>query len=87
MDNDGGVVVEVDNEVFGAPADTTDDASFDPSQDVFDSVVRKNARKIADREGVDPLTDDLVDQGASDGFDLGEFWHTRTTVVRLRRRG
>jgi hypothetical protein len=31
------------------------------------------------------LTDDLVDQGAPDGLDLGKFWHTRTTVVRLVR--
>jgi hypothetical protein len=33
------------------------------------------------------LTDELVDQGAADGFDLGEFWHTRMMVVRLVRRG
>ena len=87
VDDDGGVIVEIENEVLGAPADTTHGASFDPSQDIFDSVIRENAGKIADPQRADPLTDDLVDQGAPDGFDLGKFWHTRMTVVRLERRG
>ncbi len=87
VDDDGGVIVEVDDEVFGAPADTAYGAARDPGENVFDSVVREDAGKIADTQGADMLTDDLADQGASDGFDLGEFWHTRTTIVRLERRG
>jgi hypothetical protein len=87
VDDDSSVIVEVDNEVLGTPADTTNDTSFDPNQDVFDSSIGENARKITDPERADPLTDDLVDQGAPDGFDLGQFWHTRTMVVRRERRG
>ena len=87
VDDDGGVVVEVDNQVLGAAADTADGASLDPGQDVFDPVAAEDAGKIADPQRADALTDDLVDQGAADGFDLGEFWHTRMTVARLERRG
>jgi hypothetical protein len=87
VDDDGSVIVEVDNEVLGAAADTADDASSDPSKDIVDSVVREDAGEIANPERADPLTDNLVDQGTADGFDLGEFWHTRTTVGRLERRG
>ena len=86
VDDNRGIVVEVDDEVLGAPADAADSASFDPGQDVFDPVIGKNSRKIADAERADPLTDDLVEQGAPDSFDFGEFWHTRTTVLRLERR-
>ena len=87
VDDDGGVIVEVDNEVLGAAADAADGASFDPREDVFDPVAGEDAGKIADTQRADALTDDLVDQGAADGFDLGEFWHTRMTVARLERRG
>ena len=87
MDDDGGFIVEVDNEVLGAPSDAADDPSFDPGQDVFNSVTGEHAGKIIDPQRADPLTDDFVDQGAADGFDLGKFWHTRMTVVRPRRGG
>ena len=87
VDDDGGVIVEVDNEVLGAPADTADGASCDPRQDVFDPVAAEDAGKIADTQRADALTDDLVDQGAADGFDLGQFWHTRTTVARFKGHG
>ena len=87
VDDNGGIVVEVDDEVLGAPADTADRAPFDPGQDIFDSLIGENAGKIADAERADPLTDDLVEQGAPDGFDLWEFWHTRTTVARLEGNG
>jgi hypothetical protein len=83
MDDDGSVIVEVDNEVLGAAADIADGSTFDPSQDIFDSLVREDAGEIADPERADSLTDDRVNQGAPDGFDFGEFWHTRTMVVRL----
>jgi hypothetical protein len=87
VDHDGGVVVQLDNEVFGAPANTADGASCDPRQDVFDSVVREDAGKITDTQRVNALTDDLVNQGAADSFDLGQFWHTRTAVARLGGHG
>jgi hypothetical protein len=87
VDDDGSLVVEVDNEVLGAPAHAADNASRDPGEDVFDSVVREDTGKIADTQGADAFTDDLVDQGAPDSFDLGEFWHTRTTVARLEGNG
>ena len=87
VDDDGGVVVKLDNQVLGAAADTAHRASFDPRQDVFDAGTGEDTGKIGDPQRADPLTDDLVDQGAPDGFDLGEFWHTRTTVVRLVRCG
>jgi hypothetical protein len=87
VDDDGGVVVEFDNEVLGAPAHSADGASRDSCEDVFDSVAGEDAGKIVDTQRADALTDDLVDQGAADGFDLGEFWHTRTTVARLERHG
>ena len=87
VDDDGGVIVEVDNEVLGAPADTADDASLDSGQDVFDPVAAQDAGKIADTQRTDTLTDNLVDQGAADGFDLGKFWHTRTTVARYKGHG
>ena len=50
VDHDGGVVVQLDNEVFGAPVNTADSASCDPREDVFDSVVREDAGKIADTQ-------------------------------------
>ena len=53
------------------------------------SSTRSPARtpgKSPTRKRTDALTDDLVDQGAPDGFDLGEFWHTRTTVAPRRPR-
>src|SRR5215217_1918134 len=87
VDNDGGVVIEVDNEIFGAPADTPDNTSLDPGEDVFDPVAGQDAGKIADTQRTNTLTDDLVDQGAADGFDLGEFWHTRTAVARHKDHG
>ena len=87
MDDDGGVVVEVDNQVLGAAADSTNGASFDPGQDIFDAGTGENAGKIGDPQRADPLTDELVDQGAADGFDLGEFWHTRTMVARFEGYG
>jgi len=86
VDDNSCIVVEVDNEVLGAPADTADCASFDSGQDIFDSVIAENPGEIADADRADPLTDDLVEQGAADSFNLWEFWHTRMTVVRLRRR-
>jgi hypothetical protein len=84
VDDDGGLVVEVDNEVLGAPADTENGASRDSSEDVLDPVGGQDAGKIADTQRADALTDDLVDQRAPDGFDLGEFWHTRTMVARFK---
>jgi hypothetical protein len=84
VDDDGGLVVEVDNEVLGAPADTENRASPDSSEDILDPVSGQDAGKIADTQRADALTDDLVDQGAPDGFDLGEFWHTRTMVARFK---
>ena len=87
VDDDGGVIIEVDNEVLGAPADAADDASCDAGADVFDPVRGQDAGKIADTQRADALADDLVDQGAPDGFDLGQFWHTRTTVGASRRHG
>jgi hypothetical protein len=87
VDDDGSVIVEVDNEVLGAAADTADDASSDPSKDIVDSVIREDAGEITNPKRANSLTDNLVNQRAPDGFDLGEFWHTRTMVVRLERRG
>jgi hypothetical protein len=87
VDDDGGVVIEFDNEVLGAPADIADSTSREPGEDVFDSIAGEDAGKIADMQRADALTDDLVDQGAADSFDLWEFWHTRTTVARLERHG
>jgi hypothetical protein len=87
VDDYGGVIVEVDNEVLGSSADTADGASLDPGEDVFDPVACQDAGKIANPQRPDTLTDDLIDQGAADGFDLGEFWHTRMTVARLERCG
>jgi len=87
MDDDGSVIVEVDNEVLGTAAHTADDASSDPSKDIVDSVIREDAGEITNPKRANSLTDNLVNQGAPDGFDLGEFWHTHTMVVRLERRG
>jgi len=85
--NDGSVVIEVDNQIFSAPADAPDNTSLDPGEDVFDSVARQDAWKIAHSQRADTLTNDLVDQGAADGFDLWEFWHTRLTVARFKEDG
>ena len=46
MDDDGRFVVEVDNEVLGAPADAEDGASRDPREDVFGPVVNLAARIV-----------------------------------------
>jgi hypothetical protein len=87
VNDDGRVIVEVDNEVLGASANTADGAPLDSSEDVFDPVARQDAGKIANTQRPDALTDDLVDQGAANGFDFGEFWHTRMTVARMERCG
>jgi hypothetical protein len=61
VDDDGGVVVEVDNEVLGAPADTADSASRDPREDIFTPVGTQDTGKIADTQRLNVMTDDLVD--------------------------
>ena len=64
-------------------------ATWRPSIRARTSSTRSPPRtpgKSPTRSVADALTDDLVDQGAADGFDLGEFWHTRMTVVRRARR-
>jgi hypothetical protein len=87
VDHDRGAIVEIDNEVLGASSDTEYDAPFDTGENVFDAVVGKHPGEIANVQGTDALTDDLVDQRAADGLDLWEFWHTRTVVLRSRRGG
>ena len=87
VDDDGGVFVQIDNEVLGPPADTTDSASRDSGQHVFDPIAGQDLGKIADTQRADALTDNLVDQGSPDGFDLGKFWHTRRTVARFKGHG
>ena len=86
VDQNGGLVVEVDNEVLGAPADTLHDAPLDSRQDVFRSIITQDAGEIAEAERVDPLPDEFIEQGAADSLDLGQLWHTRKTDGRHERR-
>ncbi len=87
VDNDGGSVIENDDEVLGAAADVLDDAARDASEYVFAAMTVKNSGEISDFERLDALPDDLVEQGAANGFDLGQFWHTRVTNPRPVRVG
>src|SRR4051812_40743148 len=55
VDDDGGIVVELDNQILGAATDTTHGASFDPRQDIFDAGTGQNAGIIGDPQRADPL--------------------------------
>ena len=87
MDHDRGAVVEIDDQVLGAPADALDNSPPNMRQNIVDALITEDPGEIADMQRVDALTNDLVDQRAADGFDFREFWHTRTTDLRSVRNG
>lgn len=80
MDDDRGAVIEVQDEVLRPPPDALDDAVLNARQNVLDTLAAEDAGEGADTQRVNALTDKFGDQGAADGFDLGEFWHTRVTI-------
>ena len=84
MDDDGGAVVQIENEVLRAAADFRHGPARDPRLEIFEPLLAQHAGKVAEANGVDLAADDLVDQRAADGFDFGKFWHTRLTFVARR---
>ena len=83
MHHDGGVIIEIENEVFGAPADCHAPMTGNARQYVFDPFVAEDTGKIDDTERLNPADRRcLIDEGTADGFDLGKFWHTQAIVVR-----
>jgi histidine triad (HIT) family protein len=80
VNDDGRPIVKFDNQVLGTAPDLGDFAPLDACQDILGAVATEHAREVGEAQGEDVPADDLVDQGAANGFDLGEFWHTRVAI-------
>ena len=82
MHHHGGAIIEIENQVFGSPADCHHLMTGNARQYVFDTFVAEDTGKIDDAERLNPATDDAIDERTANGFDFGKFWHTQAIVVR-----
>ncbi|MFN8592989.1 MAG: hypothetical protein U0031_16155 [Thermomicrobiales bacterium] len=77
MDDDGGAIVEFQNEVFRAAMDIDNSMPDDTRLHIIEPLFAENAGEITQVDAFNAATDDRAEQGPADSFDFGEFWHTR----------
>jgi hypothetical protein len=82
VNDDRGAIIEVDEQILSAAADAPHRPTSDAGENIVYTLAPEDSGEITHSQRVDALTNDLVDQRAPDGFDLREFWHTRTVVLR-----
>src|SRR4051812_27257777 len=75
MDDDGGAIIELENQVFRSPADCDDLMTGNARQDILEAFVAEDTGKIDDAERANPTTDNAIDERTANGFDFGKFWH------------
>ena len=82
VDQERGAVVQFEAEVFAAAHDVDDGSPDGPRPRRLRPERANDAGEIADAEIRDRPTADAIDEGSTNSFDFGEFWHTGVLLVR-----